>query len=99
MTGLRYVHKPVVVQAMQVPPRWDGKGTPMALVALANWLGTRDPWALCSDGSVEIKEPSLNPGFPNVITVQPGDWIIKDATGGFHFSDDATFSERYEALV
>lgn len=93
MTGLRYVHKPVVVQAMQVPPVWDGKNMPTALVALANWLGVTGQWAIRGDGSVEIEN------YVETVKVQPGDWIIRDATGFFHFCDDATFAERYEALV
>lgn len=93
MTGLRYVHKPVVVQAMQVPPVWDGKGAPIALVALANWLGIGGPWSFCGDGNIEVRTDAV------VISVAPGDWIIKDQTGAFHYCDDATFAARYEALV
>jgi len=87
MTALAYVHKPVVVQAMQVPNAFKDLGPFVA------WLGLTE-WILDNDGTFS---------FPNdtdsiEIVAIPGDWVIKDATGGIHYCDDATFLDRYEPL-
>lgn len=87
MTGLRYVHKPVVVQAMQVPKHADLSG----LELFMKWL-LGNTWTMDQGGSFAFPDP----GGDTDTVVLPGEWVIKDATGGLHFCDDATFAASYE---
>ena len=87
---MKFRKKPIVIEAMQVPQKWDGKSVPDEIAALAIWLGTGGPWEMLSAGRIEIRTLEGN------MTANPGDWIIRGVNGELYPCKPDTFAATYE---
>lgn len=84
--------KPVVIEAVQVPPKWNGEGVPMEIAQLAAFMGADGPWQLQSDGTIAIKT------LEGIMQANIGDWIIRGVKGEFYPCKPDIFAATYEAV-
>ena len=89
---MRFRKKPVVIEAMKVPPKWKGKTIPHDIAGLALWLGPGGPWRMTRDGGIDIltREGTMHASI--------GDWIIKGVMGEFYPCKPEIFAATYEAV-
>jgi len=86
----RWRKKPVVIEAMRVPPKWDGKDVPYALGVLTAWLGAGGSWEMGDDGGIDIKT------LEGVMHANPGDWVIRGVKGELYPCKPDIFEATYE---
>jgi hypothetical protein len=90
---MKYRKKPVVIEAMQVPPEWTGQGVPIELAALALWLRAGDGrWEYCQNGGIEIIT------LEGTMRANPGDWIIRGVKDELYPCKPDIFAATYEAV-
>lgn len=85
---MKYRKKPVVIEAMQLPPADADAST-----ALVDWLHTFDDtvsWESGRDGSIEILT------LEGTMRADPGDWIIKGVQGEMYPCKPDIFAATYE---
>ena len=88
---MKFRKKPVVIEAMQIPPKWDGKTVPTAQSDVWVWLQHHTaPWGYADDGGVDIKT------LEGVMHASPGDWIIRGVKGEFYPCKPDIFDATYE---
>lgn len=87
----KYRKKPVVIEALRVPPKWvDDNEPPLGLGELAVWLSDRCTWRMCEDGGVDIET------LEGVMHATPGDWIIRGVNGEFYPCKPGIFAATYD---
>jgi hypothetical protein len=82
--------KPIVIEAMKLPPVADIEGR----LVIDDWLLSvqGDPPCRYVGSTVEI------PTLEGVMTAQPGDWIIQGVKGELYPCRDDIFAATYEAV-
>jgi hypothetical protein len=89
----KYRSKPVEIQAMQIPAKWDGETIPQALSDLAVWLQMHGAdWQYEGAGGIAIRT------LEGVMHGDPGDWIIRGVKGEFYPCKPDVFSIKYELV-
>ena len=88
----KYRKKPVVIEAMLVPEKWDGESLPLSQSELWVWLGAGGPWQLSHDGGVDILT------LEGTMHANPGDWIIRGVKGELYPCKPDIFDATYEAV-
>ena len=90
----KFRKKPVVIEAMQVPPTWEGNEPPTAWAELALWLGAGNlNWRMNGNQDIEIKT------LEGTMTANKSDWIIKGVKGEFYPCKPDIFAATYEPVV
>lgn len=84
---MRYVSRPVIIEAFQVPARDEDPSQEMV-----DWLQAMDQkWEGDGEGIVIEGPTGTNTAFP-------GDWIIKNTNGEYYPCPAAVFAEKYEPV-
>ncbi len=86
---MKFRKKPIVIEAMLVPP----SGDPMKQAPLWLWLGAGGPWEYQASGSIAIKT------LEGVMTANVGDWIIRGVKGELYPCKADIFDATYEAVT
>lgn len=90
MTAARYAVKHVEVEAV----RFDGSST--MLTAINRWIETGE-YTEPSVATRDMRAIIFQTGEGDV-TVEPGDWIIRDALGEFYPCKPDIFAANFEAV-
>jgi hypothetical protein len=87
----KFRKKPVVIEAVQIPEKWDGESVPHALSDISMFIVSgRADWALADDGGVDITT------LEGVMHGSPGDWIICGVSGELYPCKPDIFDATYE---
>lgn len=89
-----YRSKPALVDAM----RWDGRNTE----AVLRWMRARTPSivvfgvaCVCGNTGVDTSPRLMIGAFDDAETVEPGDWIVADASGLYEAMPDEIFQRNF----
>jgi hypothetical protein len=89
----RYKKKPVVIEAVQLPPVTVAHTNPdeytRLLLEVAEWCGGRVPYA---EGTPPLEIETLE----GTHKASPGDWVIKGVKGEFYPCKPDIFEATYE---
>lgn len=83
---MRYRKKPVVIEAMQVPPYDE----PYTEEFMEFTMSGKTPVSFIGDVIIETLE--------GMMTARPGDWLIKGVQGEMYPCKPDIFEETYEAV-
>jgi len=87
----KYRKKPIVVEAMQI-----SKNT---LCSLFTFIGESKNYPACKVGGMDPNDGKFKLiTLEGVLTVEPGDWIIKGINGEFYPCKPDIFKKTYEAI-
>ena len=84
----------IPVDARQIPPLTPGwhEHAPLSLDELAAWCGGQKFNSLARGSYI------LVPRFEGDMRAWPGDWIVKDAQGGFHKVEHPDFASNFQPV-
>lgn len=86
----KFRKKPVIIEAVQLPP--SGRPTNTEAAAVVDFLGPNGRWHDIGIGHIEIET------LEGTMTASPGDWIIKGVKGEFYPCKPDVFELTYEPV-
>jgi hypothetical protein len=87
-----FISNPVRIEAMQIPPKWDGETVPYGLSEISVWLMHHNAdWQYHEDGGINIRT------LEGVMKGDVGDWIIRGTRGEFYPCKPDVFAVKYRA--